>query len=883
MKLTPKLILSFLLIGLIPMLLLAGVSIWKAEQGLNTLASQQLESARELKASAVKRYFDTIERETITLADTQVILQAMFYMPPQVQSYAKQVQLTPSQQTSTQQALLKLAKQQLSLNDTQAQQYLASLDKTATLMQKDYLLDNTETDRSLLLKAKSAAAYHAIHASMQPVVRKFITNAHFKELYLIDIQSERILYSVNKSIDLGLKLTSPLIQNTGIYQAYQRSKDLQAGQTVLVDYATYSPAGAAPVATVSVPVVFEGKTLGLLMVQLSNQELNQIMTDRLGMGMTGETFLVGADGLIRSDINKDKAFNVIDAFNQNLKHPHPAIQKALNGTTGVGEFTSFANTSVLSAYAPLSIKELDWALVAEMNTNEALASAYELEITALIIAIIAILAVVVIAIQIARSISRPILGLVATIHSIKRSADFSLRHPIDSKDETAQAGQALNDLMDGLQQAFGQIQSVMNAIAHGDFQQRVEANFEGDLQQLKTAVNSSANSVSNTMMALSDIMQAIAEGHFASRMNKSVEGQLRAQVDSAMEQMNIALNNISHAMDSAAHGVFTKRVDGDLKGDMLTLQSSVNASLSEIQTAIDDITEVAIAMSTGDLTHTIHGQHDGELDELQSALNLSITNLAAMVSDVRSAAVEVSQGANEISGSSSVLNERTQSQAASLEETAASMEQMTSTVKNNSASAERAHSLANAAENKAKQGVAVMTQTMLAISQIEEASSEIGDITVLIDSIAFQTNLLALNAAVEAARAGEAGRGFAVVAGEVRNLAGRSADAANQIKRLIDNTVVQIQEGNRLAQASNDSLLDIQQAIEEVNAIVKQITQASHEQAIGISQVNQAISEMDQNTQQNAHLVESLSTQADHVNQLAERLNEVMAAFQLKG
>jgi methyl-accepting chemotaxis protein len=210
------------------------------------------------------------------------------------------------------------------------------------------------------------------------------------------------------------------------------------------------------------------------------------------------------------------------------------------------------------------------------------------------------------------------------------------------------------------------------------------------------------------------------------------------------------------------------------------------------------------------------------------------------------------------------------------------MEEMTASVQSNSENANRASQLAEDAKLKTQQGVDVMQQTMNAMQDIEAASKEISEIISLIDSVAFQTNLLALNAAVEAARAGEAGRGFAVVAGEVRNLAGRSADAANQIKKLINNTVEHIENGTNLVNNSNTSLQEINQAIQTVNDIVAEISIATAEQAEGISQVNRAISDMDSTTQNNAQLVKVLSDHAVDVDQQASDLEETVSGFQIQ-
>jgi len=295
-----------------------------------------------------------------------------------------------------------------------------------------------------------------------------------------------------------------------------------------------------------------------------------------------------------------------------------------------------------------------------------------------------------------------------------------------------------------------------------------------------------------------------------------------------------------------------------------------------------DIKAMVQSATSGDLTHRMDlSGKSGVFAEIGKGINQLTENMSEVVSIVQAAATEVSRGAVEISQGNADLSQRTEEQAASLEETASSMEQMTSTVKQNADNASQASQLATAARDQADKGGSVVGQAVRAMAEINEASKKIVDIIGVIDEIAFQTNLLALNAAVEAARAGEQGRGFAVVASEVRNLAGRSATAAKEIKALIQDSVRKVEEGSQLVIQSGQTLDHIVTSVKKVSDIVGEIAGASREQSAGIEQVNKAVVQLDEMTQQNAALVEQASAASHSMAEQAKSLSQMMERYRV--
>jgi len=348
-------------------------------------------------------------------------------------------------------------------------------------------------------------------------------------------------------------------------------------------------------------------------------------------------------------------------------------------------------------------------------------------------------------------------------------------------------------------------------------------------------------------------------------------------------------------MLSALHSTHTAQVSLGKRTFRLVANPVVSAGGERVGTVFewtDRTPEVAVegemqsmlsAVLAGDLERRIAlDDKSGFFEGMSRGVNQLADNMAEIVRRVKFASAEVHRGAEEISAGNANLSQRTEEQSSSLEETASSMEEMTSTVKQNADNAAQANQLAIAARDQAEKGGAVTTKAVRAMTDINDASRKIADIIGVIDEIAFQTNLLALNAAVEAARAGEQGRGFAVVASEVRSLAGRSATAAKEIKDLIQDSVRKVQDGSLLVTQSGQTLEQIVSSVKKVSDIVAEIAAASREQSAGIEQVNRAIMQMDELTQQNAALVEQATAASQGMADQARELNEMMGRYRVR-
>jgi methyl-accepting chemotaxis protein len=354
-------------------------------------------------------------------------------------------------------------------------------------------------------------------------------------------------------------------------------------------------------------------------------------------------------------------------------------------------------------------------------------------------------------------------------------------------------------------------------------------------------------------------------------------------IDGLYEFNGLAMNALTDALDGRVAALEFKRL-----GLLVSLLLGLVAFFALAATFVRSITEpvaealaMAQAVSGGDLTVAVKVRGNNELGQLMQAMLGMQQHLSKVVKQVRQGSEGVATASAEIASGNNDLSSRTESQASALEETAASMEQLSATVKQNADSARQANQLAMNASTVAIKGGEVVAQVVDTMKGINESSRKISDIIQVIDGIAFQTNILALNAAVEAARAGEQGRGFAVVASEVRSLAGRSAEAAKEIKTLINASVERVEQGTALVDQAGTTMTEVVSSIRRATDLMGEISAASNEQSLGVSQVGEAVMQMDQVTQQNAALVEEMAAAASSLKSQAQELVQVVSVFKL--
>ena len=366
---------------------------------------------------------------------------------------------------------------------------------------------------------------------------------------------------------------------------------------------------------------------------------------------------------------------------------------------------------------------------------------------------------------------------------------------------------------------------------------------------------------------------------------------IATQIDPLQQKALLEINKLVDLQDAAsaelanqAESNASKLVAVLLVIGGIVLVAGVGFSLiltRSITRPLGEALEIAKRVAAGELSHREAAEGNDEISELLNALKEMNDNLFNIVSEVRQGTDAIAIASGEISSGNADLSSRTETQAGALEETASSMEEITATVRHNADNARQANGLVTSASNFAIKGGEEVGKVVHTMNSIKESSRKIVDIISVIDGIAFQTNILALNAAVEAARAGQEGRGFAVVASEVRNLAQRSASAAKEIKILIGDSVEKVESGGKLVDAAGQTMNEIVTSVKHVADIMAEITAAGQEQSTGIEEVNRAITQMDEMTQQNAALVEQAAAAAESMEEQAGNLARVVSAFKL--
>ena len=649
-------------------------------------------------------------------------------------------------------------------------------------LKKRYITDNPNpVGEKAKLDTANVSSYDQTHERYHAKFRDMADSRGWEDFFLIDVNGN-IIYSVNKNPDYATNVKDGPFKDTGLGQVFNGivGGNVQ-DSTVFADYAPYAAMGNIPAAFVGHSLNSETGIVGVVIVRMPSGKIAEIMSNTSGLGETGETVLLNADGYMINDSAKTSEVDTL-----NVKFDTDLLGRINGPDAVIGSLQGYRNMDSNVAMARVKFEGAKWTVAALIDKSEAGASMVTMRNTILGLSLVLLLAAMALSIWFSRSLTKPIDALVGN----------------------------------------------MRRLAGGD------TTIELDGESRKDEI--------------SEMVRSVAVFR-----------------DAAIEKVELERQAEESLSLSERERLDRERAKAD--------------EAARMQAAVDALADGLTRLSVGDLTARIDTPFMDSLDRLRLDFNASVEKLSTTLSDVRENIVAINGDADEMRSSADNLARRTEQQAASLEQTSAALDEITATVKSSSERAIEATKMVGETKASTEKSSQVVAEAVDAMGRIESASNEISKIINVIDEIAFQTNLLALNAGVEAARAGEAGKGFAVVAQEVRELAQRAANAAKDIKGLITKSGTEVASGVTLVKATGEALRLIATHVVDINDHIVSIEKSAREQSGGLQEINSAVNQMDQMTQQNAAMVEETTAVTHRLASEASHLTDLVGQFTLAG
>lgn len=708
-------------------------------------------------------------------------------------------------------------------------------------LQKLYITDNPHPtgEKDKLEQAADESEYTALHSFFHPTFRALKDERGYYDVFLIDAKGN-LVYSVYKELDYATNLLDGAYAESGLGQTFRAARDQSNGGPVFTDFAPYEPSNGAAASFISQKVISgTGEFLGVVAFQMPVDRLDALVGD-LGNGV--HAIVIGSDNLLR---NNDARFGE-DAI---LRHQvsSDAIDQALSDLVAFGGETR-GNTTFLQSAAPLEFLGTRWVFVAETDKALAFAPLGALRNFVLAASIICLLLSAIAARMLGLSLSRPISILSGTLRQlIDGDRDAEVRYQ-DRSDEIGEVASSVSYFKEKL----------------------VEMD---ELQRQNEEATAREREAENEKRRIED------EAREAERRDEEAERQTREE---QRETEAAIVVEIAEVVEACASGDFSKRIDLDGKDGVTSeLCHGVNKIGDVVDGGLREISNAMAALAKGNLTYRLEGEFAGTFGTIADNINAAIESLMAIITTIQESSDTSNRIVIDIAAGADSLSERTEKNAATLEETSAALMELEASVKGASTMAEKAQEDTASVVETTDNGVETVKATVEAMEKIKESSHAITKFTELIDNIAFQTNLLALNAGVEAARAGDAGRGFAVVANEVRDLAGRSAEAAREIADFVSESNARVETGVQLTGESMNALESIGEAVREVTRQICEVSKSSNEQSVSIAEITSAAAMLDNATQANGAMFEKTSNAIKLMKSEVEALKNAVSTFDI--
>ncbi len=917
-SLMAKLIVSFVLAGIIPFGITAIISLNKSsaalsEQAYNQLVSlreikksqiqrffaerkgdmgvivetvralqgeamKKMEAIREIKKSAIERYFQAIRDQIVTFSEDKMVVNAMRQFKGHFRSFRADNKITDESLGKMRDRLFtyysgEFTEEYKKNNDGKVpdvQGIFNQLDADSIALQHAYIRANRNPlgSKHLLDANPGGSPYSRLHQTVHPIIRSYLDKFGYYDIFLVDSRTGDIVYSVFKELDYSTSLINGPFAKTNFGEAFRKAN--AAGNkdaVVLLDYEFYTPSYEAPASFIASPIFEGNKKIGVAIFQMPVDRINTIVQERSGMGKTGESYLVGRLGgktyyrserVVKSGkIGQPKSGKEIDAALDGKSDTRIKM-----GSTGKLEITSFA---------PVKIEGLEWMINNSVSLEEVIAPKRKGERDDYFAKYI----------NLYGYYDFFLISPAGNVfYTVTHEADYQT-NMVDGKYSNSGLGKLTRRVLQTKQYEIADFEPYAPSAGEpaAFIAQSIVENGEVQLIVALQLSLEAINSIMQEREGMGETGETYLVGQDKLMRSDSYLDPTNHNVKASFANPSLGSVDTEAAREALA-GKTGQKIVIDYNGNPvlsaftpLKVGETSWALLAEIDEweAFAAITAIKWLIGMLSLITVI------AVVALGYVVGRSIAvPIGRITENLAEASKQTSSAAQQISVASQTLAEGSTEQASSLEETSASLEQIASMTRQNADNANSANALMQESKSNVDSGVHSMGDMVQAMDSIKESSREISKIIKVIEEIAFQTNLLALNAAVEAARAGEHGKGFAVVAEEVRNLAQRSATASKDTASLIENAVKKSEEGSVIVESSAKALDAIAESTKKVGDLVGEIAAASNEQAQGIDQVNRAVSQMDQVTQSNAASAEESASASEQLNAQSESLNEVV-------